>query len=82
METLKLPVSVFGLEEDLGEVKVTASTTGPPSCRLRRANDHDERAGDTLVTFDLEVGEATGLGTIEVTASTGRRTRHSRHKST
>ena len=75
LETLKLPVSIFGLEENLGEINVSASTTGP--VKLVGSAERSvtmNTPGDKMITFDLEIGEGTGLGTVRVEATNGKET--------
>jgi hypothetical protein len=71
-EVVRVPVSVFVLEEGLGEVDLRISAGGPvrvegeTSRRVRM-----EGTGDTLAGFTLAAGEAPGTGRVTLTAAAG-----------
>ncbi|MEI7982704.1 MAG: alpha-2-macroglobulin family protein, partial [Bacteroidota bacterium] len=71
-ETLKLPVTVFALDKTIKKVKVDLEVnskftiTGSATQQLSF-----NETGDELVTFDLKVGEATGIGKVRIVASSG-----------
>ncbi|MFW6181655.1 MAG: alpha-2-macroglobulin family protein, partial [Spirochaetota bacterium] len=71
-EVVRVPVSVFVLEEGLEEVDVRISAEGA----LRVDGDRSRRVrmegtGDTLVSFELAAGEEPGIGRVTLTAAAG-----------
>ncbi|MFP9100327.1 alpha-2-macroglobulin family protein [Flavobacterium sp. RHBU_24] len=71
-EKVTLPVTVFAMEDKIKNVQVQVKTnaglkvSGTASQSIRF-----ERADEKVVYFDLVVPNATGIGTITVTASSG-----------
>lgn len=74
-ESVKLPVTVFAMEEHIKNVSVTLETNdllqieGESKKSLRFA-----KTGDDLVTFDLKVKPQIGVGTVKVIAKSGKET--------
>jgi uncharacterized protein YfaS (alpha-2-macroglobulin family) len=71
-ETVKLPVSVFAMDKSVKTVKVEVSVndlfsvTGSKIQPLQFSS-----TGDKMVTFDLAVSEAVGVGSVKITATSG-----------
>ncbi len=71
-EKVKLPVTVFAMEEDIKNVTVSLLTnemlkiSGKSSKSLKF-----KETGEKIVDFDLEVLQKTGIGKIEIEASAG-----------
>lgn len=71
-EEVRLPVSVFAMENNIKDVSVKLEASdlftvnGGATKSLQFA-----RPGDELVTFDLKVKERIGKGTVKVTAKSG-----------
>jgi hypothetical protein len=72
-ETLKLPVSVFALERTIKKVKVELEVNSMFS--INGSAMHQllfNETGDQLVTFDLNVKEATGIGKVRIVVYSGK----------
>ncbi|MEI7661033.1 MAG: MG2 domain-containing protein, partial [Bacteroidota bacterium] len=71
-ETVRLPVSVFAMEKQVKNVKVELvvndlfTITGGRSREITFSN-----TGDQLVSFDLHVEAATGIGKVRIVATSG-----------
>lgn len=68
-ETMKLPVNVFALAENVNDVQISVSTKG--ALELDGSNSKQitfQKAGDQVVYFDLKAKEAIGPGYVTVTA--------------
>ncbi len=68
-ETMKLPVNVFALAENIKDVQVTIETRGT----LELAGGENQQisfqeAGDQVIYFDIKAKEALGPGYVKVTA--------------
>ncbi len=71
-ETLKLPVSVFSMDKKIGNVKVELLVNELFGIAGERTRQVAFTApGDKLVTFDLMVQEATGIGKVTIVATSG-----------
>jgi uncharacterized protein YfaS (alpha-2-macroglobulin family) len=74
-EEVRLPVSVFAMENNIRDVSVKLEPSdiftinGNSSKSLKFS-----RPGDELITFDLKVKERVGKGTVKVTAKSGTET--------
>ncbi|HEY5749958.1 MAG TPA: MG2 domain-containing protein [Chryseolinea sp.] len=69
-EKLKLPITLFTMEKSIRNIKITVKASGP----LQVANPTQSvtmAGADMTVDFDLTVKSATGVGKVEVTASSG-----------
>ena len=72
-EKVKLPISVFALEQHVKEVDIKVrgdallKVKGNPSGKVR----FDE-VGDQIIDFELEVAEALGVGKVQITATSGK----------
>ena len=70
-EKLKLPITLFTMEKSIRDIKITVKASGP----LQVANPTQSvtmAGADMTVDFDLTVKSATGVGKVEVTASSGK----------
>ncbi len=71
-ESLKLPVTVFALEEKVKDVEVTVNTND-----LLRSNSATKKTiqfseiGDQVVDFDFEVTDKIGIAKVEIIAKSG-----------
>lgn len=71
-ETVKLPVTVFAMDEKVKKVKVEIQTNeflipvGEKTILL-----DFEKPGDEVITFDLKVPEKTGVGKVSIVAASG-----------
>ncbi|MCK4748999.1 MAG: alpha-2-macroglobulin, partial [Bacteroidales bacterium] len=74
-EQLKLPVTVFAMENNIRNVKLEIKTNDFLVLSAEKEKRISfQQAGDQLVTFDLEVANKIGIGKIEVIASSGSET--------
>lgn len=72
-ETVKLPVTVFAMENSVKNVSVEVQTNALLPVRgSRRRQVSFSQPGDQVVSFDLEVANAIGKGTVKVVVSSGR----------
>lgn len=74
-EKIKLPVSVFALESNIKDVRL--SVKGNPLLKIVGADNQDIRfdeIGDQIVDFEFEVAESLGVGEVEIVAKSGRET--------
>ncbi|SHG86044.1 hypothetical protein SAMN04488109_2176 [Chryseolinea serpens] len=70
-EKLKLPITLFTMEKSIRDIKITVKASSP----LQVANPTQSvtmAGADMTVDFDLTVKSATGVGKVEVTASSGK----------
>jgi uncharacterized protein YfaS (alpha-2-macroglobulin family) len=71
-ETVKLPITVFAMENQVKDVKIQISTNnmlgieGTATKQIRFS-----KTGDQVVTFDLRVPKRLGVGKVKVLASSG-----------
>ena len=68
-ETLKLPVTVFSMDQNIKNVKVTVETNEFFSMTAKEKEVQFSKVGDQLVYFDLSVSEKIGVGKVKVTVS-------------
>ena len=71
-ESLKLPVTVFAMENNVKEVTVSIKPNSlfkvvGPSTKVVNF----DKIGDQIVNFDIQVREAIGIGRVTVTAKSG-----------
>lgn len=71
-ESVKLPVSVFAMEKNIKNVKIEVETNE----LIKTEGDHSRSVnftepGDQIVTFDLKIKEATGIGQVKIKAECG-----------
>lgn len=67
-ESIKLPVNVFAMQENMGDVSVSVETSG--MLQLSGAKNKTvsfSKSGDRVVYFDLKAKEATGTAKVKVT---------------
>ncbi|BDD02208.1 alpha-2-macroglobulin family protein [Persicobacter psychrovividus] len=70
-EKLRLPVTVFGMEDQLGTVDVKLSVTGPLKTTSKLQQVHFKKMGEQMVFFDLEVAKALGMSKVMIEAKSG-----------
>jgi len=71
-ETVKLPVTVFAMKDNIGSVKVSVNIDGPISIEGESSQKVSfNQAGDQVVTFNLKVGDKTGMARVSINASAG-----------
>lgn len=71
-ETVKLPVTLFTSAKNIKNVKVNVKVSGPLSVSGEASKSVSVgKMGDITVDFDLAVKSATGIGKVEVSASSG-----------
>lgn len=72
-ETVKLPVTVFAMEENIKNVKVEISTN--ENLKIIGAREQTVRftaIGDQVVNFELETTQQPSIGTVKVVVTSGR----------
>ncbi|MFT3737125.1 MAG: MG2 domain-containing protein [Breznakibacter sp.] len=72
-EKVKLPVSVFAMKDNLGNVDVSVNASGPVQVvgeKTKRLNFGAQ--GDQIATFDLDIASKTGVAKIKFQASSGK----------
>ncbi len=68
-ESLSVPVSVITLNDGVGEVKLSAKTSGSISLSGESTQSiRSDKAGAQLAYFDIKVGDRTGVSSFSVTA--------------
>src|SRR5690606_30133703 len=71
-ERVSLPVTLFTSGKSAGDVKVGVKVSGPVRMTGRATETINMPAtGEQTVNFDVAVAEATGIATVEVTATSG-----------
>lgn len=74
-EKVKLPVTVFAMKDNLGNVDVSVSTSGPVQLQGEKSVKLNFGAqGDQIATFELDVAQKTGVAKIKFKATSGRET--------
>lgn len=69
-EKLKLPITVFAMEQGIEKVKIEVRVTGPLALPEGSTKTLDLKSSSDLTTdFDLVVKSGTGVGKVEVTAT-------------
>ena len=72
-ETVKLPVNIFTLNDDLKNVTVTVETNDLLQIQGDRSKTiRFSEAGDQIVEFDLKTAPKLGVATVRVVAKSGR----------
>ncbi|MBL4625927.1 MAG: hypothetical protein JKY42_12425, partial [Flavobacteriales bacterium] len=71
-EKVKLPVTVFAMEDNIKEVKITieANALFKPGY-TKTKTIHFDKPGDEVINFDLDVAAKIGKGRVKVTVSSG-----------
>ncbi|MBV6646263.1 MAG: hypothetical protein KI790_12485 [Cyclobacteriaceae bacterium] len=72
-ESMKLPVNIFALEDNIKNVSVEVETSGAltaTSGNTQRASF--SKAGDKVLYFDIKAKETFGIGKVKVTATSGK----------
>lgn len=72
-ETVKLPVTVFSMDESIRNVKIEVSTN--ENIKIVGSKEKTisfQGTGDQVVNFDLEASRKTGIGKVKVFVSSGR----------
>ncbi len=65
-ETLKLPITVFAMDEGIDEVEVKVETNDLFSLSEKRKTINFRKTGDQVLYFDLKVEEKIGIGEVKV----------------
>ena len=71
-EKIKIPVSVFGMQDDIKNVQVDLATSGHLSSPDRTQALSFRQQGEQVTYFDASVGEELGIAKIDVSATSGR----------
>ena len=72
-EKVKLPVTVFAMDEKVKDVKVEVKTNNLFTVQGERVkNIRFDNPGDEVVEFDLEVVERLGKATVQIIATSGK----------
>lgn len=74
-EEVKLPVTVFAMEERIKKVKVTIETND--LLKIRGAKEQEiqfDRIGDAIANFDLIVADKLGIGKVKISVKSGKET--------
>lgn len=72
-EQVKLPVTVFAMEDNINNVSIEVKANGMfkmPNGKTKSTTFSD--IGDKVVSFDLQVAEALGVGKVTVVATSGK----------
>lgn len=68
-ESMKLPVNVFALEDNIGKIQVTVETSGTlETVGAKSKTVQLAKSGDKVVYFDIKARETLGEGKVRVTA--------------
>lgn len=68
-ETVKLPVNVFAMEDEIKDVKVSVSISGAAGAAGRTSQEiHFGKPGDRLAEFSIVTGGSDGTAEIKITA--------------
>jgi uncharacterized protein YfaS (alpha-2-macroglobulin family) len=71
-ESLKLPVSVFAMEQNIKNVKISVSTNNLLSIEGASTQIISfKEIGDQLAEFDVKIAEKTGIAKVKITAISG-----------
>lgn len=74
-ETVKLPVSVFAMDDKIKNVEVTIETNN--LLQVKESNKRTiqfNKTGDQIVPFTLQIPELLGVGRVKITARSGSET--------
>ncbi len=71
-ETLKLPITLFTMEQSIKVVKMEVKASGPVSLTSAASKSVTMTGSDMTTEFDLSVKGETGKARIEVTATSGK----------
>lgn len=71
-ESMKLPVNIFTLDDNIKNVQVTVEATGALSLEGKNSKQMSFSAsGDKVIYFDLKAKNVLGSGKVKVTATSG-----------
>jgi uncharacterized protein YfaS (alpha-2-macroglobulin family) len=71
-ETMKLPVNIFALEDNVKDVSVQVEVSGALTLSgAKTSSVKFTKAGDKVAYFDIKAKEALGVGKVKVTAISG-----------
>lgn len=71
-ETMKLPVNIFALEDNVKDVSVQVEVSGALTLSgAKTSSVKFTKAGDKVAYFDIKAKEALGVGKVKVTATSG-----------
>jgi len=73
-EKVKLPVTLFAMDQSIRDIKITIKTTGAVSAGGESTRGVSMDGSDMTVPFELVVKPEAGMARIEVTASSGKYT--------
>ncbi len=73
-ETLKLPITLFTMEQNIRDINVEVKTSGPVTLTNGASRSVTMKGSDLTVEFDLSVKGETGIAKIEVKATSGKYT--------
>src|SRR5258706_5681079 len=73
-ETLKLPVTLFTMDQSIRNINVEVKTSGPVSLPSGANKSATMKGSDMTIEFDLAVRGETGVAKIEVKATSGKYT--------
>jgi len=76
-EQVKLPVTVFAMEDNIKDVQAEVIITGPLGVLgSSKKSIKFKKIGDQIVNFDLEVKDFEGKATVKVIVSSGKESAH------
>lgn len=71
-ESMKLPVNIFTLDDNIKNVQVTVEATGALSSVGPKSQQMSfNEAGDKVIYFDIKAKSVLGIGKVKVTAKSG-----------
>lgn len=74
-ETMKLPVNVFTMDDQVKNVSISVETDGQLEVSGSKTQAVTfSKSGDKVVYFDMKIKEAVGIGKVKVTAKSGKLT--------
>lgn len=72
-ESMKLPVNIFALKDNVGDVSISVEATGALALSgSKTSNVKFSKSGDKVIFFDIKAKEALGVGKVKVTAKSGK----------
>ncbi len=74
-EEVKLPVTVFAMEEQIKKVRVKIETNDLLKVKgVKEQEIQFDRIGDAIANFDLIVGDKLGIGKVKISVKSGKET--------
>ena len=71
-EQIRIPVSVFAMEDDISDVSISINTTDNMKVASQVQKLSFEKQGEQVTYFDVKVGDIVGIAKIDITATSGR----------